>query len=312
MRWLTGRVIGDPNELAAVLEGTVLGGRPIEVFDIPRHDMPALAVSIASGEVVDGWTAARGLLEVSGRWPVATASWNLGPVDPEELFSRIPFETTSRHDTSPVAVLARAEAIDPAEYIAERLAVLREDQPVDEWIDHEVDETYAKFGSAPSVEQLRHAVADDGMRSRIDLDRWLFNWELANVEEHTSLQAPDPWYQEWYQPSGQQSAIVFLPTPRPWETLGFMSWWASELAGGNEPLVAVLHDWYDRFGAELVAHFGTVLQVVVSRRPRGPEAAWQLALEHEIVAPYTLHQFPIREHARTLLQADRWLLNERP
>jgi hypothetical protein len=64
-----------------------------------------------------------------------------------------------------------------------------------------------------------------------------------------------------------------------------MSWWASELAGGNEPPVAVLHDWYQRFGAELVAHWGTMLQIVVSRRPGDPEAAWHLALEHELIAP---------------------------
>jgi hypothetical protein len=305
-------VIGDPNELTKALEGTVLGGRPVEVFDIPQHDMAAFAVAIAPDEVVAGWTAARGLLEVSGRWPVATASWNLGPVDPEELFNRVPYEASSRHDAAPLAVLARAEAIDPAEHIAERVAVLREDEPIDDWIDHEVGETYAKFGVAPSVEQVQHAVADEGLQGRIDLDRWLFSWELANVEEPTSLQPPDLWYQEWYQPSGQQSAIVFLPTPHPWETLGFMSWWASELAGGNEPLVAVLQDWYERFGAELVAHWGTMLQIVTSRRPSDPEAAWYLALEHELIAPYTLHQFPVREHARTLLQVDRWLLHERP
>lgn len=305
-------MIGDPNELAAAFEGTVLGGRPVEVFDIPRHDMAALAVAITPDEVVAGWTAARELLEVSGRWPVATTSWNLGPVDPEELFSRVPFEGNSRHDPAPSAVIARAEAIDAAEHIAERLAVLREDEPVDEWIDHEVAETHAKFGVAPTVEQVRHAVADEGLKSRVDLDRWFFGWELANVEQPISLQPPDLWYQEWYQPSGQQSAIVFLPTPRPWETLAFMSWWASELAGGNEPLVAVLHDWYNRFGAELVAHWGTVLQIVVSRRPCDPEAAWSLALEHELIAPYTLHQLPVREHARMLLQSERWLLHERP
>jgi hypothetical protein len=305
-------VIGDPNVLAASLEGTVLGGRPVEVFDIPLHDMSAFAVAIAPDEVVAGWTAARGLLEVSGRWPVATASWNLGPVDPAELFSRFPFEASSQHDAAPMAVVARAEAIDVAEHIAERLAVLREDEPVDEWIDHEVGETYAKFGVAPSVEQVRHAIADEGLQGRVDLDHWLFGWELANFEEPISLQPPDLGYQDWYQPSGQQSAIVFLPTPRPWETLSFMSWWASELAGGNEPLVGVLHDWYQRFGVELVAHWGTMLQIVVSRRPGDPEAAWSLALEHELIAPSTLHLLPVREHARTLLQADRWLLHERP
>lgn len=304
-------MIGDPNELAAALEGTILGGRPVEVFDIPLHDLAAFAVAIAPDEVVAGWTAARGLLEVSGRWPVATTSWNLGPVDPAELFSRFPFETSSQHDAAPLAVLARAEAIDIAEHIAERLAALREEEPVDEWIDHEVNETYTKFGVAPSVEEVWHAIADEGLQGRVDLDRWLFGWELANVEEPTSLQPPDLGYQEWYQPSGQ-SAIVFLPTPRPWETLGFMSWWASEFAGGNEPLVAVLNDWYDRFGAELVAHWGTMLQVVTSRRPSDPEAAWHLALEHELIAPDTLQQLPVREHARTLLQANRWLLHERP
>ena len=152
-------MIGDPSELAAAFEGTVLGGRSVEVFDIPLHDMAAFAVAIAPDEVGAGWTVARGLLEISGRWPVATTSWNLGPLDPAELFSRFPFETSSQHDTAPSAVLARAEAVDVAEHIAERLAVLREEEPVDEWIDHEVGETYAKFGVAPSLE------ARYGMRS---------------------------------------------------------------------------------------------------------------------------------------------------
>lgn len=158
----------------------------------------------------------------------------------------------------------------------------------------------------------RHAAAEEGLRSRTDLDRWLFSWELANVDEPDPLQPPDPWYQEWYQPSGQRPAIVFLPTPHPWETLAFMSWWASELAGGNEPLIAVLHDWHDRFGAELVAHWGTILQFATSRRPRDPGTAWRVALKHELIAPHTLHQLPIREHARTLLHTERWLLHERP
>jgi hypothetical protein len=47
-------VIGDPNLLAASLEGTVLGGRPVEVFDIPLHDMSAFAVAIEPDEVVAG------------------------------------------------------------------------------------------------------------------------------------------------------------------------------------------------------------------------------------------------------------------
>lgn len=305
-------MIRDPHELAAALEGTALGGRLVESLDVPEHEEAALAVAIAPDEVVAGWTAARRLLEVSGRWPVATASWNRRPIAPDELFSRIPYEANSSHDTAPLTVLARASKIDAAQHIAAQLGALDEHEPIEEWIDHEVSETYSKFGKAPSIEQVRHAVAKEGMRSRTDLDQWLFSWELANVDEPDSLQPPDTWYQEWDQPSGQRPAIVFLPTPHSWGTLAFMSWWASELAGGNEPLIAVLHDWHDRFGAELVAHWGTILQFTISRRPPNPGAAWRVALEHELIAPYTLHQLPIREHARTLLRAERWLLHERP
>ncbi|WP_428268063.1 DUF4253 domain-containing protein [Haliangium sp.] len=68
------------------------------------------------------------------------------------------------------------------------------------------------------------------------------------------------------------------------------------------------------FGAEIVAHYGTMLQLIVSRRPDDIDDAWALAYAQQLVAECTtvLPGISLRDHARALMHADRWFLHQRP
>jgi hypothetical protein len=71
---------------------------------------------------------------------------------------------------------------------------------------------------------------------------------------------------------------------------------------------------WQAYGAELVAHFGTMLQFVVSRPPQTLDQAFALAVQQNAVAPCTLALpgVSLREHVRALMCVDKWFLHERP
>jgi hypothetical protein len=78
--------------------------------------------------------------------------------------------------------------------------------------------------------------------------------------------------------------------------------------------VALARRWNQQFGAELVAHYGTVLQFRVLRPPATLQQALRLAWEQQTVAECTTitRGVPLFEHARVLVGRDQWFLHERP
>jgi len=83
---------------------------------------------------------------------------------------------------------------------------------------------------------------------------------------------------------------------------------------GGEIVIAAARRWHERWGAEPVALWGTMMQFTVSHRPATPDDAWMLAREHDILAANTLSNpgIPLRDHARALTILDRWFLHSRP
>ena len=148
--------------------------------------------------------------------------------------------------------------------------------------------------------------------SRFDLERWLFDWENRNGGGN-GVTGGDAAYLGWFEPVNQPMALLLLPTPNSWETPAYIQWYGAE-ALGSPTVVAALREWNARYGAELVAHFGTMLQLVTARRPATPDEAFHLAWQQEGLAPCTtlLPGVSLRHHARVLLQADKWFLHERP
>jgi hypothetical protein len=83
---------------------------------------------------------------------------------------------------------------------------------------------------------------------------------------------------------------------------------------GTTVAIGFLKKWHQEYNAELVYHYGTMLQLNVGRRPTTPEAAFDLAWQQEALAECTtiLPGVALRDHARSLLIVDRWFLHERP
>ncbi|HES77181.1 MAG TPA: DUF4253 domain-containing protein [bacterium] len=117
-------------------------------------------------------------------------------------------------------------------------------------------------------------------------------------------------YQQW---TDDALAIVLLPSPHPWDALAYLHYFGAS-PRGSEYYIAVGRSWQERYGAELVAHYGTMLQCIASRCPSTQGEAMQLAREHDLFAPDTLARpgVSLYNHARYLLGHDRWFLHCRP
>ena len=274
-----------------------------------------LAIEIAGNEVEQAWRIARSLVSETGRWPLATAFWHGGGATFEErmrnedLFSRFPFEQAPNPtDVSPRGLRSLADRADGQALLAAKEA--RRNAAVDlrRWAEMELRDTEARFGAAPTGGEVDSARVDGApIRSAFQLDRWLLQWERARGF------APNPQTsrQPWFDPG--PCAILFLPCGSGWDALAYINWYGTS-SRGAEHYVALGRSWERRFGAELVAHYGTMLQCLVSRAPANVEDAWALAREHDLVAPCTLALpgIRLRDYARALVGWERWFLHERP
>jgi hypothetical protein len=83
---------------------------------------------------------------------------------------------------------------------------------------------------------------------------------------------------------------------------------------GLAGVIAVARHWRTKYGAELVANWGTMLQFHVNRPPTTIKDAFDLAHEQAVLAPDTtiLPNVSLRDHARALLGRTEWFLHERP
>lgn len=125
--------------------------------------------------------------------------------------------------------------------------------------------------------------------------------------------APDPalYRQPPFDPDN--AWLVLLPTPQGENALAYEHWYGLE-RGRVEGFIALLRRWREQFGAELFAHYGTMLEFVVAQPPQDVDAALPLAREHYLAAPCTLalSGTPLRHHALGLVGHGDWFLHERP
>lgn len=296
-------MIDDPEDLASALAGGPLDGRPVRTMAVPKSDDRVMLVKVTGREVRDAWRHARSLLDQTGRWPVTVTGWKSS----KESIADPLVRTASM---SPAQRRAAAEQID----LAQAIAAMTEDEPLDaDTIQAHLEATRRRLGDAPEAGEVAGALGD-GADERA-LDRWLMEWEEERSPTTTAI---DAGHLAWYGPAAavQDTFIAFLPTAVGHETFTYFAFWAEESVPGCTPerLIAVLASWEDRFGAELVNHWGTMLELVASSPPTTLDEAWELAWEQVTVAPGTtlLPGVPVRDHARTLLGRAEWHLHERP
>ncbi len=124
----------------------------------------------------------------------------------------------------------------------------------------------------------------------------------------------DPSHLDWYVPSAQPVALVLLPDPVSEHALAHVHWFAAHSGLPTHEVIALLRDWRERHDAELVAHWGTMLQLVVGRPPATLDESRPLARAQELIARDTtfLAGVSSEHHARALVGRDRWFLHSRP
>jgi hypothetical protein len=302
------------DHIRAIIENSPLVGR--EIVEIPILDTgeSAFAIQIAKGEVEPMWRAARAMIESTGRWPVASCAWSRGAtwrdsLLSEDFFSRFYYhEAPGAKDVSPRALLRLADEVDVDAFV-EALADEREGYfGIDEAIAFEIETTQHACGIAPSPEEIADArTGDAAIDTHRTLDHWLMHWEAARrVPADPSLGRQD-WFEQ------DPAALLLLPVANPWDTLAYLHWFGSSQPGAQY-YIALGRRWHQRHGAELVAHYGTMLQCLVSQPPTTLDEAWRLAREHDLAAPCTLALpgIALRHHAIGLIGHDRWFLHERP
>lgn len=307
-------MIDSAAEISALFAGSLLAGRQVLELPILKTDERAFVLPIEPGEMEAAWRVARGQLPRSGRWPVAVLLTGDGKdwaskVRKSDLFSRFEYENEDNPGKiAPQAIIAAAAGVKLDVFLRRRARELAEEMELEEFIETECAATHERCGSAPSPEELDAARLDGkALKTVHDLDRWLLDWEQARGIRSE----PDPGYQTWFQASPM--ALLLLPTGDGWNALAYMHWYAAETCGSKQ-LLALGRSWSERYGAELVAHFGTMLQCLATRPPQTLAEAWVLAREHDLVASSTLSLpgVPVRDHARYLLKHERWFLHERP
>ena len=155
--------------------------------------------------------------------------------------------------------------------------------------------------------------------ARIDVERWLGDRQ-ADEETYGALElgewgreAPAKGFTIPFDVLTKKPApdvrIAFVPTPRGWEV---PAWF--RLGGWNEcpPAevhVAVLHRWFDRYGARLVCLAGDTIEMRVERSPTDRAGAEALAREQFVYTGGDLvfqGTGTLRALAGTLIRAETW------
>lgn len=306
--------------LKSLLENTQFASKDSVEVPIPEIEEKALFFDLDTENEWEAWKLFRNLLPETGCWPLVITDWSSNWQDPSEIFSRFEYQQeinlSTGLSTSPREIINQSGTLAIQTVLSTHLAdFIENSDPLEDSLDIALDELSHSFGKIPDRSEIEDCITSGSIKNLFELNRWLFFWQLENHEDQTRQQIPDTSYLEWFQPRQFQQplGLILLPTLHSWESLAYIHWFGSD-AVGSPVAIVFLHHWHERYGAELVCHYGTMLHLVVNQKPITPADAFQLAWEQEALAPCTtlLPGVSLREHAWSLLHVDRWFLHERP
>lgn len=296
--------------LAQLLQGSFLEGSEIRQLKIDESDQIAFAIKVKASEVVEAWDLLRSHLKQTGRYPIVTEGWGA-----DDVFSRFYYKEEAfdgkLQDISPESIITSIPTSNLENFWEKRNAYCV--KRLEDSIARALEETGKHFGSCPDEAQIRELVDNGTISSCVDLEKWLFHWELQNFSTEDALCVPSTEYFQWEEPYGRDATLLLLPIENGWDSLAYLHWWGACSAGTNVA-IDFLKQWNQKYDAEIVCHYGTMLQFKVGKRPLTPEDAFDLACGQEALAECTtiLPGISLRNHARSLLIVDRWFLHERP
>lgn len=307
------------DEIRSLLTGTAFDSADVVALEIPETSDRAFAIEVNAARSMDMWLLFREQLETTQRCPLIVTAWGGGiqwqdAIAQEGFFSRFYYEEEAtflqQPGTSPASILSQVDAVNFEQFLSDRIA--SEEESLEEMLEFQLSCTRELLGTSPTKDEITALIGTQQVNNRVELERWLFEWEMSHFPEQW-LASPDLSYLEWFDPSPNAIALLLLPIANSWEALAYLHWFGA-CSISTPVAIAFLRRWHQQYGAELVCHYGTMLQFKVSHRPASPDAAFALAWEQEAIAPCTtiLPGCTLRHHATALLHSDRWFLHERP
>lgn len=274
----------DVRDVAAALAGTPLAGLPVGY----GLDGTILIPGVDPARLLEFWRAARALVPVTGRWPVMVMDEDDDPLDTEydPEFASV--------DESELADLDRAaRTADPWRHDDRILTG---------------DELPYLVSSRSGVDLTVPALASVPLPATSQtMQHWLYRRVLSDPE--LTAQLVDFYRYElstdcWFTP--HRVMLTLLPTASSW----LAPRWVSYFDTLPPNVAAALWQWHERWGAELVACWGTMLQFVVQRPPAPGDEAWEAAGQLlELATHLHLDQW---ELAAALPEGRAWFLHRRP
>ena len=281
-------MIEDADGITEAWRGTALAGYAVQ--DGPGGTF--VVPDIAPDGLLQAWRAARSAVPATGRSPVLITT---DFADIEDEVS----EGVDRAHLDDLDVTARTT--DP--WVPPR-RVLEDDDPLA--TEEDLPDHYLYGFPADLIEAV---TADLSMPVPEQvLQRWIYDRLLA---EPALAEPVRPSIDRligtigWFVPESVQ--LVLLPTEQPWLAPYWLPYYGSSDATW---LSAVERYWHDRWGAEVVASWGTMLQFVVSRRPEPGDQAWELAGQLKRAGGSL--QMTRWMLALALPHTETWFLHDRP
>lgn len=273
-------MIADAPGLTEALRSTPLAGHRVD--EAPGGCLRILGLD--PHDVLPAWRAARSVLPLTGRRPVFRTN-EFGALDGARPGPRGSLADLDR----------AARATDPFE-------------DPGAWPDEPLEEDELCL-YVPTFEGVVLPTEELTSPTLWSVDRWVYDRVIADpalreqAEQRTNhLVGPSFWYEP------ESVELWFLPITEPHLVTGWVDFFGT--LGHDEHLAAALHQWHQAWGAELVAAWGTMLQLVAARRPTPGDEAWNLAHQHKSFAS---HQDADRwQIALALSRSDEWFLHSRP
>lgn len=304
-------MLGDETAIANLLAGAGLRranvvathfGGPAALAPGAHPDAERVfVIECDAADLDDVWQAAADVVDATGRWPIATASFDGEPLS-TSLWGTIPPSDSLPDPLSDETLERRIrELVDRHDAIW----TIDEDE-----LDFHLDRTAARAGSAPSAAEVRRELA--APIGDIELNVWLYRWETAHAPK-PATRVPDSYLQPFKPPQGP-CGVVLLPTAEPWLAAALMSFHGVNSVVTQDVFVSLLHRWHTRWGAEITANYLTVLDARVHFPPVEAEDVLAVAVEQAVLAHDTigLPGVSLRDHARALVGRNAWHLHDRP
>lgn len=294
-------MVNDPVVFAEILSATWFGEQEIATISLDTGEVIFSVTLEDRDQVRPAWDAAQSVIGQTGRWAAISPGYSRQPeLDlPQRRQHRLG-DLAGPHAHIEGAARQAIEAIHRT-----RRATWPE-QPLDQRIvEAHRQSTQRLVGVAPEPSEVVDALGADSPHAVVE--RWFLDWEDAHGEPLTTVELP-----KWSFWPGEP--MLFFPTPNGPETLAYAPPYPGVPGASLDRVVAILEWWELRYQAELVANHGTIMDFIVRRPPETLEDAWEVTLEHELIAPDTflLPGMPLRDYARGLVGHPTWSLHERP